>query len=215
MQALLKMLDNNFVGAETDRQRLLNKAPKYGMDHDAVDALAREVAAFFCTQVARRKTIRGGPFRPGFFSYGLHVLEGLYLGASPSGRRAGEPVSNSFSPANGSERKGPMAMLRSVSKIDHGLISNGCAVNIKFTPRMFQTDDRLEKMIALVQGYFASGGMELQPNVVSNAILRNAQSEPEKYRDLVVRVSGYSALFHDLGRPLQDEIIARNEFSDL
>ena len=215
MQELLRMLDNNFQGAEEHRQRLLNKAPKYGMDDDAADSIAREVAAFFCREVQRKRTIRGGPFRPGFFSYGLHVLEGAYLGASPSGRLAGEPVSNSFSPVNGSEKKGPTSMLRSISKIDHDLISNGCAVNLKLMPQMFDTDEGLEKMIALVEGYFSSGGMEMQPNVVSNAVLRDAQKHPEKHRDLVVRVSGYSALFHDLGAPLQDEIIARSEFTQL
>jgi len=215
MRELLRMLERDFRGAEPERQRILNKGPRYGMDHPEADAIARDVAGFFCREVARRRTIRGGPFRPGFFSYGMHVLEGSYLGASPSGRRAGEPVSNSFSPSNGSERNGPTAMLRSVAGIDHTRISNGCAVNIKLPPRMFETDEGLEKMIHLVRGYFSSGGMELQPNVVSNEILRDAQLRPENHRDLVVRVSGYSALFLDLGRPLQDDIIARTEFERL
>ncbi len=215
MHELLRMLECNFQGAESERQRLLNKAPRYGMDHPVADSIARDVAAFFCREVARKRTIRGGPFRPGFFSYGMHVLEGSYLGASPSGRRAGEPVSNSFSPSNGSERNGPTAMLRSIAGIDHSRISNGCAVNIKLPPRMFETDEGLEKMVQLVKGYFTSGGMELQPNVVSNATLLDAQLHPERHRDLVVRVSGYSAMFLDLGRPLQDEIIARSEFERL
>jgi pyruvate formate-lyase/glycerol dehydratase family glycyl radical enzyme len=215
MRELLRMLDTNFRGAEKERRMLLNRAPKYGMDHDGADEIARDVAAFFCREVSRERTILDGPFRPGFFSYGMHVLEGAYLGASPSGRLAGEPVSNSFSPSNGSERNGPTAMLRSIAKIDHSRISNGCAVNIKLLPGLFETNEGLDRMIGLVEGYFASGGMELQPNVVSNEVLLDAQKHPENYRDLVVRVSGYSAIFLDLGRPLQDEIISRCEFSGL
>ena len=124
-------------------------------------------------------------------------------------------MSNSFSPANGSERLGPTAMLRSVAKIDHRLISNGCALNLKLLPTLFEGEERLDKMTALVRGYFAMGGMEIQPNVVSTKVLRAAQEHPEQYRDLVVRVSGYSAFFCDLGRPLQNEIIARTEFGSL
>jgi formate C-acetyltransferase len=212
MSHLLKLLESNFKGGDIIRAMLVNKAPKYGCDDEYADAIAKDVAEFFCTEVAARRSIRGGPFRPSFFSYGMHVLDGLFLGATPDGRRAGEPVSNSFSPANGSERRGPTAMLRSVAKIDHRLISNGCAVNMKLLPSLFENDERLDKMVALVKGYFAEGGMELQPNVVSNRVLRDAQEHPERYTDLVVRVSGYSALFTDLGRPLQDEIISRTEF---
>jgi pyruvate-formate lyase len=140
------------------------------------------------------------------------VLEGMLLGATPNGRLAGEPVSNSFSPSNGSENKGPTAMLRSIAKTDQSLISNGCAINMKLLPSLLDNDEKLDKMVALVRGYFSEGGMEIQPNVVSNAMLRDAKLNPDKYRDLVVRVSGYSAFFTDLGGPLQDEIISRTEF---
>jgi formate C-acetyltransferase len=212
MSHLLGLLAGNFQGGEIVRAMLAAKAPKYGSDDDFADAIARDVAEFFCREVAAQRSIRGGPFRPSFFSYGMHLLDGLLVGATPDGRRSGEPVSNSFSPANGSERRGPTAMLRSVAKIDHRLISNGCAVNIKLLPSLFEGEERLDKMVALVKGFFAEGGMELQPNVVSNRMLRDAQAHPEKYRNLVVRVSGYAALFTDLGRPLQDEIIGRTEF---
>ncbi len=215
MTRLIRLLDDNFRADEKTRVLLANRGPKYGCDDDRADEIAREVAEFFCREVAGRQSVRGGPFRPGFFSYGMHVLEGLFLGATPNGRRAGEPVSNSFSPANGSERHGPTAMLRSIAKIDHRLISNGCALNLKLLPSLFEGPERLDKMVALVRGYFDLGGMELQPNVVSTATLRAAQENPEQYRDLVVRVSGYSSFFCDLGRPLQDEIIARTEFCSL
>ena len=215
MDALLKLLDADFEGAEAMRRRLANQGPKYGCDDDRADAIAKEVAEFFCNEVARQRTIRGGPYRPGFFSYGMHVFEGMFLGATPNGRLAGEPVSNSFSPANGSERKGPTATLRSVAKIDHALISNGCAVNLKLMPSTFEGDEHVQKMAALVKSYFRLGGMEVQFNVISNETLRDAQAHPENYRDLVVRVSGYSAYFTDLGKPLQDEIIARTQFGAL
>ena len=212
---LVVMLDNNFKQFEKQRNRLASKTPKYGSDDGTADSIAKEIAGFFCKEVSNQKNIRGGPFRPGFFSYGMHVMEGWMLGATPNGRFAGEPISNSFSPANGSEKKGPTAMLRSVAKIDHALISNGCAINIKLLPSMFETDEGLKKMIALVKGYFKMGGMEIQPNVVSNKVLLDAQKHPENYRDLAVRVSGYSAYFTDLGKPLQDEIISRTEFKKL
>ena len=215
MDTLVTHLDNNFAGAETLRNRLLHRAPKYGCDDDRADDIAREIAEFFCREVATHQTLRGGPFRPSFFSYGMHVLEGAILGATANGRLAGEPVSNSFSPSNGSESQGPTAMLRSVSKIDHHLISNGCALNMKLLPALFAGEERLDKMVALVKGFFAQGGMEIQPNVVSNEMLMDAQKHPDRYRDLVVRVSGYSAYFTDLGKPLQDEIISRTEFGKL
>lgn len=215
MAALLDMLDNNFAHQEVFRRKLLCLAPKYGADNGPADAIAARVCAFFCDHVSGHQSIRRGPFRPSFFSYGMHVLEGLYIGALPNGRKAGEPVSNSLSPSNGVEKQGPTGVLRSVARMDHTRVSNGLAVNIKLSPALFAGQERLDKMIALVKGYFAEGGMEVSPNVVSNQTLKAAQQHPEQYQDLVVRVSGYSALFTDLGRPLQDEIISRTEFGEI
>jgi len=211
MDRLLEALDGNFAQDEELRLRLARRAPVYGADDPAADALAARVAARFCELVESRRTLRGGPFRPGFFSYGMHVVEGLFLGATPDGRRAGEPISNSFSPANGSEREGLTGVLRSVTQVDQRRISNGLAVNVKLTPSLFESDEDLGRMEALVRAYFDLGGQELSPNVVSTETLRQAQQHPDAYRDLVVRVSGYSAYFTDLGRPLQDEIISRTE----
>ncbi len=212
MDKLLKMLATNFKGQEIWRRKLMSRAPVYGADDEQVDRLAKRVAEFFCQQVSEQQTIRGGPFRPSFFSYGMHVLDGLLLAATPDGRLAGEPISNSFSPSNGSERQGPTGVFRSLARIDQSRISNGCALNVKLTPSMFEGAERLKKMTALFQTYFTEGGMEISPNVVSNQMLKAAQADPEAYRDLVVRVSGYSAYFTDLGRPLQDEIISRTAF---
>lgn len=215
IEQLIRMLNRNFGNDEVMQSKLANKGPKYGNDDDRADAIAADVVDFFCREVSRHQSIRGGPFRPGFFSYGMHVLDGIFVGATANGRRAGEPVSNSFSPSNGSEKKGPTAMLRSVAKVDHTPISNGCALNIKLTPSLFAGEEHLDKMVALIKGFFAQGGMEIQPNVVSTQTLKAAQANPDEYRDLVVRVSGYSAFFCDLGRPLQDEIISRTELGRL
>jgi len=212
MDDLLRTIRNNFRGKETLRQFLVRKAPKFGCDDDKADAIAKEVAEFFCREVAKRPGYRGGIFRPGFFSYGMHVMEGGFLGATPNGRLAGEPVSNSLSPSNGSELKGPTAVMKSLSKIDQTLISNGCALNIKLLPSMLSTPAKIDKLAHLIRGYFAMGGMEVQFNVVDNATLREAQAHPDKHPDLVVRVSGYSAYFTDLGKSIQDEIIARTTF---
>lgn len=215
MDEMLALLDDNFAGDEVARVRLANKAPKYGSGNARADALAAEIVAFFCGEVSKHKTIRGGVFRPGFFSYGMHVLDGLLLGATPNGRRVGEPVSNSFSPANGSEKHGLTALLSSVAAVDHTAVANGLALNVKLSPALFRDDEHLDKMAALLKTYFAQGGMELSPNVISSATLRKAQAHPDEFRDLVIRVSGYSAYFCDLGTVLQDEIIARTEFGGL
>ncbi|NLI70922.1 MAG: hypothetical protein GX364_08680 [Firmicutes bacterium] len=215
MDRLLRALDRNFKGESKLHATLATRGPRYGCGDEQTDALAAEVTDFFCREVAARRNIHGGPFRPGFFSYGLHVLDGLFLGAMPNGRLAGEPVSNSFNPSNGSESNGPTAMLRSVATNDHRLIGNGYALNLKFSPSMFEGSERLGKIRALVQAFFEMGGMELQINAIDNDTLRAAQEDPDRYRDLVVRVSGYAAYFTDLGRPVQDEIINRTEFSRL
>ena len=215
MAEVLTALERNFRGDEVMRQYLRNRTPKFGCDEPAADAVAARLVRTFCDEVARHRCQRGGPFRPGFFSYGMHVLEGSLLGATPDGRRAGEPISNSVSPSNGAERAGPTGVLNSVARLDHGRIANGSALNIRLLPSLLATAERRDKLGALVRGYFASGGMEVQLNVVDDATLREAQRHPERYRDLVVRVSGYAAFFTDLGKAIQDEIISRTAFGAL
>jgi len=213
MGELIDALDRNWDGHEVLRQLALNRAPRYGCDDPVADAIAARVVRFFCDEVSGRRGWRGGSLRPGFFSYGMHVLEGSLLGATPDGRRAGEPLSNSISPTNGSERHGPTGVMNSVASLGCEQITNGCALNIKLLPSMLASPARREAFCGLVRGYFAQGGMEVQFNVVDDAVLRDAQAHPERYRDLVVRVSGYSAFFTDLGRAIQDEIISRTAFS--
>jgi formate C-acetyltransferase len=212
MNELIDAINNNYNGKENIRQLFLNRAPKYGNDNDFADNIAKDIAEMFCDEVSKHSTIRGGIFRPSFFSYGMHVVEGSFLGATPNGRRAGEAVSNSISPSNGVEMKGPTAILKSCSKINHRKISNGCALNLKLLPSFLRTEGGIKNLAFLIKTYFDLGGMEVQLNVVDNKVLRDAQKNPEKYKDLVVRVSGYSAYFVDLGKSIQDDIINRTEF---
>jgi len=213
MGELMDAVEANFRGHEKVRAWLANRPPKYGNDDDSADAMAAEVARRFCESVMKHRSIRNdGPFRPGFFSYGMHVHDGSLLGATPNGRLAGEPVSNSLSPTNRSERMGPTAALRSCSKIDHSLISNGNSVNIKLMPQLLKTGEGLDKLVSIFRSFFEMGGMQVQFNIVDNRTLRDAQKNPDKYPGLVVRVSGYSAYFTDLGKPIQDDIIRRTEF---
>ncbi len=212
MDEMLDALASNFRGREKMRRFLWSNTPRYGADNPEADALAARVAALFCDEVARCKAWRPGcRFRPGFFSYGMHVHDGMLLGATPDGRRAGEPVSNSISPVNGAETAGPTGVFLSVARINHENVTNGGSLNMKFSPSLFSTEEGRGKFIAMLRAYFLAGGMHVQCNAVDNETLRDAQKNPDRHRGLVVRVSGYSACFTDLGKSIQDEIIARTE----
>ncbi len=215
MREMTSHLRDNFAGAEPLRQELASKAPKYGTDEPGADELAAWVAEVFCREVRAHPCGRGGFYRPGIFSYGVHVADGMSLGATPDGRRAGEPVSNGISPANASEARGPTAVMRSAACASGAMLSDGTALNLKLTPALLDTEEKAEKLAGMIEAYFALGGRHVQFNVVDTATLRDAQAHPEKYPDLVVRVSGYCAFFTDLGRSIQDDIIARTEFSSL
>ncbi|MBU4175876.1 MAG: hypothetical protein KKB90_08085 [Actinobacteria bacterium] len=215
MDELVRHLGNNFRGAESVRRMLLAKAPKYGNDDGKADELAAWVTRVFCREVRKHLCSRGGFYRPGMFSYGVHVMDGLYLGATPDGRLAGEPVSNGISPVNGTEMVGPTAVLQSAAKAAGSPLSDGTALNMRLSPGLLVSDEATGKLASLVEGYFALGGRHVQFNVVDNATLKDAQKHPEKYPDLVVRVSGYCAYFTDLGTSIQNDIIARTNFENL
>lgn len=215
MEELTHALQRNFRGNERERSALLRRSPKYGNDDPAADELARWVTDTFCREVRRHPCGRGGFYRPGIFSYGVHVVDGLYLGATPDGRLAGEPVSNGISPANGTERKGPTAVMKSAAAACCPPLSDGSALNIRLSPGLLAGTESTAKLSALIRGYFELGGRHVQFNVVDTATLEDARDHPERYPDLVVRVSGYCAYFTDLGRSIQDDIIARTEFGVL
>jgi pyruvate-formate lyase len=157
-----------------------------------------------------RKNTRGGTYRINMLPTTVHVYFGSVIEATPDGRMAGKPLSEGISPVQGADRRGPTAVIKSVAKMDH-VRTGGTLLNQKFTPQLLEDDDGLEKLAHLVRTYFKLDGHHVQFNVIDAATLRAAQKNPEQYRDLIVRVAGYSDYFCDLGKALQDEIIARTE----
>jgi formate C-acetyltransferase len=215
MKELIHHVRSNFKDAEPLRQELSKKAPKYGTDDKMADELSRWVTEHFCDEVRKHRCSRGGFYRPGIFSYGVHVLDGMSLGATPDGRKAGAAVSNGISPVNGTESGGPTAVMQSAASAGGVLLSDGTALNLRLSPALLRSEENTDKMAAMIEAYFALGGRHVQFNVVDTATLKDAQAHPERYPDLVVRVSGYCAYFTDLGRSIQNDIISRTEFSHL
>ena len=205
---VLEALRDNFASDPRIQAELL-KAPKYGNDHPLPDKYANLVVRVFHSALARHRSTRGGPYVPGFYSVTCHVAFGRRVGALPSGRRAGESFAASLGPANGQDRLGPTALLNSVAHIDSNLAPNGYALNLRFDPHTLAGDRGVNILAALVKGFFDSGGMEMQLNVLDPEMLEDARRNPGKYPELVVRVSGYCAYFDDLPDAAKEEIIAR------
>jgi len=208
MDALLVALARDFAGDEPLRQRLLNRTPKFGNDDDRADRLMRRVYRSLLEAIDGRPNTRGGRYHLNMLSTTCHVYFGTRTGASPDGRHAGLPVSDGTSPAHGADRCGPTAVCRSLGKMDQ-VQSGGTLLNQRFLPQVLEGEDGVDKLAALVRTYFRLGGHHIQFNVVGTETLRDAQAHPERYRDLLVRVAGYSDYFVDIGRDLQEEIIQR------
>jgi formate C-acetyltransferase len=206
---LLKALQSNFAETEFMRQTLLKKAPKFGNDDDTVDLLAREIAGSFARTVTRFPCKRGGFYIPELHSVATHVLFGEMTGATPDGRFAGESFADGLSPMGGRDRSGPTAAVRSVTKIDHVEMLQGLLYNQKFHPTCLDTPGALQKFVDYLKVFCALGGHHIQFNVVDAESLRQAQEQPANFRDLIVRVAGYSAYFTELNRRTQNEIIQR------
>jgi len=185
--------------------------PKFGNDDDTVDAFARDAAYTYTKPLEKFRNPRGGMYQAGLYPVSANVPLGAQTGATPDGRMAFTPIADGVSPCAGRDVKGPTAAANSVAKIDHGIASNGTLFNMKFHPSALKGDDGLYNFVSLIRGYFDRKGMHVQFNVVSREILRDAQKNPENYKNLVVRVAGYSALFTTLSRSLQDDIINRTE----
>jgi len=210
MQDLLKALENNFEADEALRQRFLNKTPKYGNDDDYTDEIMRSIFEAYYDAVRGRPNTKGGFYEINLLPTTVHIYFGKVVGASPDGRKASEPLSEGISPVQGADRKGPTAVLKSASKMDH-VRTGGTLLNQKFTPHLLADEDGIEKLAHLIRSYFKLDGHHIQLNVVSADMLRDAQKHPEKYRDLIVRVAGYSDYFVDITVDLQNEIIKRTE----
>lgn len=184
---------------------------KFGNDIDEIDVFAREMAYTYTKPVEKYKNVRGGTFQAGLYPVSANVPLGAQTGATPDGRLAFTPIADGVSPAAGRDVKGPTAAANSVSRLDHYIASNGTLFNMKFHPSALEGRSGLESFVALVRGYFDRKGSHMQFNVVSRETLRDAQKNPDKYRSLVVRVAGYSALFTTLSKSLQEDIINRTE----
>jgi formate C-acetyltransferase len=213
MDELLRALDADFAGHEALRLRLWNKTPKYGNDDAYADGILRAVFDAFYDEINGRPNTRGGAYRVNYLSTTCHVYFGSVTGATPDGRHAWEPLSDGISPTQGADRHGPTAVIRSAAKLDHAR-TGGTLLNQKFSPRLVAGEEGLEHLAQLVRSYFKLDGHHIQFNVVTAETLRDAQREPEKHRDLIVRVAGYSDYFCDLTPALQGEIIARTEQAD-
>jgi formate C-acetyltransferase len=207
---LLRALDADFDGHETLRQRLLNRMHKYGNDDQYADQIMVRAFQMIFDELDGRPNSKGGHYRVEMLPTTSHVYFGSITGATPDGRKAGMPLSEGISPAQGADRQGPTAVFKSAGKMDH-VKTGGTLLNMKFTPALVSDENGIYKMTHLVRGYFKLGGHHVQFNIVRAETLREAQTAPEQHRDLIVRVAGYSDYFCDLSRELQDEIITRTE----
>ncbi len=210
MSDLLQALDADFEGYEEIRDQLLNSAPKYGNDDDRADSLTRLVFEEYFNSIDGRPNTKGGHYRVNLLPTTVHVYFGKVVGATADGRKAGVPLSEGISPVQGADTNGPTAVIKSAAKIDH-LRTGGTLLNQKFTPQVLSTESGLTKAVQLVRSYFRMDGHHIQFNVVTAETLRKAQAHPEAYKDLIVRVAGYSDYFVDLTPELQEEIIRRTE----
>ena len=210
MEQLIQAVKANFEGHELIRQTFWNKTPKYGNDDDYADELLKASFDSLYRLIYGRKNTKGGFYAINYLSTTCHVYFGSVVGATPDGRRAHEPVSEGVSPVQGADTHGPTAVIKSVSKMDQ-VRSGGTLLNQKFAPSLLEGDLGIDNLAHLVRSYFKLDGHHIQMNVVTAETLRAAQATPEKYRDLIVRVAGYSDYFCDLGKTLQDEIVARTE----
>jgi len=210
MTQLLTALKTDFKGQDTLRQTLLNKTPKYGNDNDYADEIVKAIFQAYYDAVDGKPNTKGGCYRINFLPTTVHIYFGKTVGATPDGRNAGEPLSEGISPVQGADRKGPTAVIKSCAKIDHAK-TGGTLLNQKFTPQLLADEEGLDKLGSLIRTHFKLDGHHIQFNVISSEILRDAQKHPEKYRNLIIRVAGYSDYFVDLSPELQNEIIKRTE----
>lgn len=210
---MIDALKNDFQGAEEIRI-LCSKAPKFGNDDDYVDLIARDLAHIFCKEVVSHPSMRGAFYIPELHSVSTHVYFGELTGATPDGRSAGVAFSDGASPVGGSDRNGPTASVRSMTKVDHQEVLQGVLFNQKFSPSLMNSPAAISLLSDYIRTWCDLGGHHIQFNIISTDSLRAAQKDPAAYRDLIVRVAGYSAYFTELNENTQNEIIARTEHEE-
>ena len=212
LQTVIKESNSAEIKALGDKiLSLIEDIPKYGNDNIKVDSFAREVAYTYTKELEQYQNPRGGTFQAGLYPVSANVPMGEQTGATPDGRLAGVPIADGVSPTAGKDINGPTAAANSVARLDHFIASNGTLFNQKFHPSALSGREGLENFVALIRSYFDAKGSHMQFNVVSRETLIDAQEHPEEYKQLVVRVAGYSALFTTLSKSLQDDIINRTE----
>lgn len=211
---ICKALAADWEGYEELRQRAL-ACPKYGNDDDYVDLIAAEISDFYHQTVGSYTDYFGSPFNSAFMGISNYIPAGSVIGATPDGRKAKSPLTEGVSPHAGTDLTSPTAAMRSVAKLNHDIHSGGTLMNIKLAPELLQSERNLKNLAALIRAYFSLGAFHVQFNVISTATLRKAQERPEEYKDLLVRVAGYSTQFVNLSREAQDAIIARTTYETM
>lgn len=207
-------LDADWEGFEDLREECL-AAPKYGNDDDRVDSLAREISDAYYRMTRKRRDIFGSPFNSAFMGISNYVPTGKVVGALPCGRKAREPLSEGVSPFAGSDVSTPLAAMRSAAKVNHDVQTGGTLLNLRLNKELVSTNRGLRNLGSMIRAYFSLGAFHVQFNTISTEQLRKAQANPEDYRDLLVRVAGYSTQFVNLSKEMQEAIIARTEHASL
>lgn len=215
MERLIDALDHNFEGYE-DVLQMLSKAPKFGNNIDYVDSIVNDVLTLGYNEVSKKKAFKGAVSNCAAGAVTANVPLGFIVGALPDGRKAGTPLSEGgISPHQGRNISGPTATLMSVAKLDHTKFTNGSVLNMRFSPDALKDEGKIKKFATMIRTYLELGGYLVQFNIVSTDTLKKAQREPEKYKDLLVRVATYSAYFVELSPELQNDIINRMEFQEV
>lgn len=210
MDALLRAIEKNFAGEEFLRQTLLNKAPKFGNDHPEADQMARNLTQWWAEECATLETPRTGKrYRAGYLSWNYGVAYAPLTAATPDGRPRGAYLSNGVAAVTGMDREGPTAAARSVGRLGLECVPNGASHTISLSPSLVRDEEHLKKLAAFLRAYAREGGSALQINMIDVDTLRAARDRPGEFRNLLIRVTGYNAYFVNLGREIQEELIAR------
>ena len=212
LKELQSILKEDYADNEILRQRFINKYDKYGNDIDEVDYLGSDILSFYCMEVEKYDNVRGGVFQPGSYTVSAHIPLGESVGATPDGRHSKEQLADGgLSPMVGRDKNGPTSVLKSVSKLDNYLTTNGSLLNVKFSPSVLEGESGLRKFVNYLKAFMRLKIQHIQFNIVSADTLREAQKNPHNYKDLVIRVAGYSAIFVELNEAIQNDIISRTE----
>ncbi|RDY26996.1 formate C-acetyltransferase/glycerol dehydratase family glycyl radical enzyme [Romboutsia weinsteinii] len=212
LKELSDALDNNWNGYEGIRKLAIN-APKYGNDNNYVDELAIEISDFYYKEIRKYKDIFGSKFNSAFMGISNYVPTGKIIGATPCGRKSMKPLTEGVSPFAGTDTESPLAAMKSAAKINHDVHTGGTLLNLRFNQELLESERGLRNLTSMIKSYFALGAFHVQFNTISNEILLKAQEHPEEYKDLLVRVAGYSTQFVNLSKEMQDAIIVRNSYS--